>query len=171
METVALISRIPRSECERRLKQTVSSVWSLTSDSGVVGSIDGDFLHIRRKIYYRNSFQLTLHAALSDVAGGTRIHCEFAAFPFRLVLIAACVLVALAIGGVGFAFVAHPSQFRSTPLIVMLAPLAVLPILAAAGAIAAFVGRSLARKEPQFLIEFLCHTLDAQPEHAPHSRV
>lgn len=169
METVDLITSVPRPECERRLKETVGSAWSLVSDSGVVGSIDGASLHIRKKIYYRNSFQLTLHGALSDVAGGTRIRCEFATFPFRPILIAAGIVVAVAVGGVAFGLATHESQFRSTPLIVMLAPLAVLPILAIAGTVAAFVGRSLARAEPQFLIDFLCRTLEAREDSRPAS--
>ena len=36
--TTDLATKLPRAECERRLRQTVASEWSVISDSGVVQS-------------------------------------------------------------------------------------------------------------------------------------
>jgi hypothetical protein len=162
MSTIDLLSKLPRAECERRLRRTVSSPWSLASQSGVVGTVNGDAFRIRKMIYYRNSFQIYLHGQLSDApSGGTRVRCEFRELNLRPVLIAAVVVVLIALAGMIALAALHGSQFRQVPLIVLIAPLGVLPLLAAAGVLAVNIGRWAARGEQQYLVDFLCRTLEA----------
>ena len=98
MSTVDLVTSLSRAECERRLRQTVASEWSLVTSSGVVGKIDGDNFRMHKKIYYRNSFQRHLYGQLSDSqGGGTQIHCEVREMNFKPILILAGVIVLVAL--------------------------------------------------------------------------
>ncbi len=159
---VGLLSPLPRAECAKRLRRHVGSEWSLASNSGVVGSVDGDAFRIRKMIYYRNSFQTYLHGQLSDApGGGTRIRCELRELNLRPVLIAAVVVVLIALAGIIALLALHGSQFRQVPLIVLIAPLGVVPLLAVVGVLAVNIGRWAARGEQQYLVDFLCRTLEA----------
>jgi hypothetical protein len=160
---VDLISPLPRAECEKRLRQHVSSEWSLVTDAGVVGSIDGDAFRIRKKIYYRNSFQKHLYGVLSDApGGGTAIHCEAREMNLRWVFILAGVIAALAFAGVALTMFTHRAQLHDVPMVALIGPALVVPLLVAimVGAIA--LGRYVSRGEPQFLIAFLKRTLEAK---------
>ena len=162
MSTTDLVTKIPRTECERRLHQAVASEWSLVSASGVVGSVGADAIRLHKRIYYRNSFQQYLHGKLSDCAdGGTRIHCEFRELPLLPFVILAGVIALIAAGATLFMAVSHSAQLQAVPLAAMLAPLAVIPLLAIVGSLAVFIGRWAARGDRQFLLDFLRRTLDA----------
>ena len=158
-----LVTKLPRAECERRLHQSVASEWSLVSASGVVGNVGADTIRIHKRIYYRNSFQQYLHGQLSDgTDGGTRIHCEFRELPLLPFVILAGVIALIAVGATVFMAVSHSAQLQAVPLAAMLAPLAVIPILAIVGTLAVIIGRWAASGDRQFLLDFLRRTLDAQ---------
>jgi hypothetical protein len=160
---VDLISALPRAECEKRLRQHVSSEWSLVTDAGVVGSIDGDGFRLRKKIYYRNSFQKHLYGVLSDApGGGTAIHCEAREMDLRWVFILAGVIAALAFAGVALVLLTHRAQLHDVPLAAIAGPLMLIPILTAVMIGAVAFGRYISRNEPLFLVAFLKRTLEAK---------
>ncbi len=163
IHTADLLSPLGRADCTLRLRRSVSSEWSLIADSGVVGRIDGDIFRLRKKIYYRNSFQRYVYGTMSDApGGGTRIHCEAREMDLKWILIAAGVVAAFAMLGVLVAFLRVRTQTPAVPLALWLAPLAVIPILAAAGALAVYLGRWAARNEEDYLLAFLRRTLDVK---------
>jgi hypothetical protein len=160
---VDFLSPLPRAECQQRLHRHVSSEWSLVTDSGVVGSIDGDSFRLRKKIYYRNAFQKHLYGALSDApGGGTAIHCEAREMDLRWVFILAGVIAALAFAGVALTMFTHRAQLHDVPMVALIGPALVVPLLVAIMVGAVALGRTISRNEPQFLVAFLKRTLDAK---------
>ena len=159
---IDLHSPLTRAECAKRLHQHVSSEWSLLTDSGVVGSIDGDSFRIRKKIYYRNSFQQYLHCQMSDAGGGTRIHGETREMNLKWLIYAACAVVALAFFGVLITMLQHRTTLHDVPLFLLIGPALVVPLLAAIGVGAVSLGRHLARNEQQYLADFLKRTLEVR---------
>ena len=162
METIDLITNLPRDECVRRLRAGVSSYWAVASGKPVFGGIDGDALSLRKRIYYRNSFQPTLRARLSDApGGGTRIQGEIAQANFMPAVIAGAVIFVLAIGLVVSLLGSRGIQVAAIPPAAWIAPLASIPFFAALGVGIVYLGRAFARGEPKFLTDFLSRTLEA----------
>ena len=168
---VDLLSPLPRAECAKRLHQHISSEWSLLTDSGVIGRIDGDSFRIRKKIYYRNSFQQYLYGQLSDAGGGTRIpaagggtriHGETREMNLKWIIYPACGVAALAFFGVLVTMLQHRAQLHDVPLVLFIGPALVVPLLAAIGVGAVALGRRLARSEHQYLVDFLKSTLEVR---------
>ena len=160
---VDLLSPLPRGECVRRLRENVGSYWGIGSGHRVIGEVAADNIRLRKRIYYRNSFQPTLRGRLSDTPdGGTRVACEFTELPMLPVLIAVAVLIVL-IAGMTVSLVAKSGvQLRDVPLAAIIAPLASLPFFVALGFGTVYIGRRFARDEPHFLIDFLVKTLEAR---------
>jgi hypothetical protein len=160
---VDLLSPLLRTECAQRLRQHVSSQFALVTDSGVVGTVDGDNFVIRKRIPYRNSFQRRFYGALSDApGGGTRIHGETRERDLRWVFILAGVVAAVAFFGAIIPLLMRRAAFGDVPLVLLIGPALVVPLLIAImiGAIA--LGRRLARSEEAFLIDWVKRTLDAR---------
>ncbi len=162
MATIGLVTKLPRAECERRLRQTVASEWSLVTDSGVVGRIEPDSFRIHKKIYYRNSFQQHLYGRLLDMpGGGTRIACDVREMNLKPILILAGAVALLSVVGVLWGILSHRAQFHDVPLIALIAPAAIIPLLIGIGVLAVTIGRWAARNERQYLLDFLTRTLEA----------
>jgi hypothetical protein len=163
MTPIDLVSPLPRGECVRRLRENVGSYWGIGSGHRVIGEVGGDNIRLRKRIYYRNSFQPTLRGRLSDTPdGGTRIRCEFAELPMLPVLIAVAVLIVL-IAGMTVSLLAKSGvQLHNVPTAAIVAPLLSLPFFAALGFGVVYIGRRFARDEPRFLVDFLAKTLEAR---------
>lgn len=160
---VDLLSPLPRAECERLLRQHVASEWSLISDSGVVGSIDGDSFRIRKKIYYRNSFQRRLYGMLNDApGGGTRIHGETRELDFKWVFVLAGIVAAIAFIIVFVTLFAFRAELHDVPIAAIVGPALVVPALVVIMIGAVALGRRLGRSEEPFLVDFLRRTLNAK---------
>lgn len=159
---VDLLSPLSRTECEKRLHRHVSSEWSLTSDSGVVGRIDGDSFRIRKRILYRHSFQKYLTGQLSDAGSGARIHCEVREMDLKWVFVAAGGVAALAFFGALIAMFAHRADLDRVPMVALIAMALLVPVLVAIMVGAVALGRHLSRNESQFLVDFLKRTLEAR---------
>ncbi len=168
MNPIDLISHLPRADCVRRLRENVGSYWGIGSGHGVIGEVAGDHIRLRKRIYYRNSFQPTLRGRLSDTSdGGTLVRCEFAELQLLPVFIAVAVLIVL-IAGVTVSLLAKSGvQLRDVPLAAIIAPLASLPFFVALGFGVVTIGRRFARDEPRFLVDFLVKTLEAREEPRP----
>ena len=168
MSPVDLVSALPRAECVRRLRENVGSYWGIGSGHRVIGEVSGDTIRLRKRIYYRNSFQPTLRGRLSDTPdGGTRLRCEFAELPLMPVIVAVAVLIVL-IAGMTISLAAKSGvQLHDVPTAAIIAPLASLPFFVALGFGVVYIGRHFARDEPRFLIDFLIQTLEACEEPRP----
>jgi hypothetical protein len=159
---VDLLSPLPRAECAERLRRHVSSQFALVTDSGVVGTVDGDSFVIRKRIQYRNSFQRRLYGQISDAPGGTRIHGEIRERDLRWVFIAGGVVTAVAFFGVFIPLFAYRAELGDVPLIALIGPALVVPLLVLIMIGAVALGRRLARSEEAFLVDWVKRTLDAR---------
>jgi hypothetical protein len=152
-----LTSPLSREECVQRLRSKADPAWS----GAVIGSVGETSFRLRKRIYYRNSFQYSLSGKLIDDNGQTRLHCRIGPHPLVLAflviwfggVLVACGAVSVWIAG-AFAHRAHPSN---------LWPGAAIPFLMLAGGVAlVMLGRYFARDEPDYLIDFLRKSLDAR---------
>lgn len=159
---VDLLSPLPRADCAQRLRQHVSSEWSIITDSNVVGRVDGDSFVIRKKIYYRNSFQRRLYGQLSDAPGGTRIHGETREMDLKWVFVLAGIVVAIAFIGVGVTFFTLRDQLQDIPIAAIAGPVLLIPVIVGIMVGMVAVGRRMASGENAFLVDFLKRTLDAR---------
>jgi hypothetical protein len=160
MSTVDLVSSLSRDECVRRLRADVSSYLDIVSGKPVFGSVTSDTIKLRKRIYYRNSFQPTLRGHLDDAGGGTRIHCEFGEMPLLPVFIAAALIFVIALIVVGMT--ARNMNLHEVPLIAIILPLAALPLFLGIGIGSIYIGRWLARDERAFLVDFVRKTTEAK---------
>jgi len=160
---VDLLSPHPRTECVQRLQANVASEWALVTTLETVGVVDSTGFRIRKKIYYRNSFQQRLFGTLSDApGGGTRIHGEIRELDLKWVLVAAAAFAGFAFVGTLAILYNFRAALHDMPLIAILAIALIAPLLVAIGVGAVAIGRSLARTEQQFLVDFVKRTLDAK---------
>lgn len=158
-----LISPHPRAECVKRLHGVVGSAWSILPGSGVVGSVEGDHVRMRKKIYYRNTFQPTLDVSIADApGGGTALHCRVTFFPLVPIFIAAGVIFIIAVAITAYTAMNRNVILQDVPLAAVIAPLASIPFFIALGFGTVYFGRWVARNEPAFLVDFLKKTVDAK---------
>jgi hypothetical protein len=155
-----LISPLSREECVRRLRSKIDPAWGGT----VVGSVSETSFRLRKRIYYRNSFQYSLSGKLIDDNGQTRLHCRIGLHPFvRAFLV-------VWFGGVLIGCVAVTIQMANGLMHGSLPtngwPGAAIPFLMLAGGFALVTaGKYFARDESAFLLDFLHRSLDARDGH------
>ncbi len=124
----------------------------------VVGSVRETSFRLRKRIYYRNSFQYSLSGELIDDHGQTRLHCRIGLHP--LVRIFFTVWFGGVLLGCGMANGCRRAHGALPP---NWWPGAGVPFLTLAGGFALLMfGKYLARDEPAFLIDFLRRGLDAR---------
>jgi hypothetical protein len=149
-----LISPLPREECVRRLGMKTGTAWD---GSAVIGSIGETSFRLRKRIFYRNSFQASFSGKLIDDQQGTLLHCRVGLHPFVTAFLTVWIGIVL---------------IRCIWMIVSLAsgaipanrwPQAVIPFLMLAGGVALLkVGQFFSRDEADLLVDFLRRTLDAR---------
>ena len=76
--TVDLISPLSVEECVQRLRFKTAEGWS----GSVVGSVGETSFRLRKRIGYRNSFQISLYGKIIAENGETRLHCRAGLHPF-----------------------------------------------------------------------------------------
>ena len=161
---VVLITGIPPDECCSRLKESVASSWSFDFPAPVVGMVAERRFRLRRRIWYRNSFQAIAAGTLEESGPGTRIRCEFRmnlfVQAFMVVWLCGAVLIS---GGLAVSTIA---AFLRTGdggwnALVAVCFASIFPIFGAG--LLAF-GRWLARDERAFLIGHIRTNLEAQIE-------
>ena len=151
---IDLISPLPREECVQRLRMNTGSAWD---GATVIGSVGENSFRLRKKIFYRNSFQASLSGKFVDDQQGTRLHCRVGLHPF----VTAFLIVW--IGGVLIGCVAMIASLVSGAIPANRWPQAAIPFLMLAGGVALLkVGQFLSRDEADFLVDFLRRTLDAR---------
>ena len=123
-----------------------------------MGRIGKTSLRLHRRIRYRNSFQTQLFAQLVDEGHRTRLHCRFGFHPFITVFIVVWCGFALVLGGAMSIPLLKAGSPTSQQWLGVVIPFALLAFLVAM----VQFGRFLSRNDPQFLIDFLCRTLEAR---------
>lgn len=141
MTSIDLVSRFPRSECARRLREKVG--WR----SSVAGHVGDVKFRLHKVIGYRNSFQTYMAGNMEDNQGGTLIRCRFGPHPF---VIGFMIFWFAGFSLIGLGALVHGSSDVHF----------VFFLLAMAGAF--LLGRAIARNEKDFLTEFLQEVLEAR---------
>jgi hypothetical protein len=155
MAKLELVSPFPLEECQHLLRD------SLQRSTEVDGSITGTELRARKRISYRNSFQIRLSAELLDEGGATRIICRFGIHPFVIVFLVFWFGMLLLIGGGGIVsgVIELISGRDARDLARQLIPAMMLIF----GVLFVLVGRFLAGGERLALTTFISETLKATP--------
>jgi hypothetical protein len=157
MAKLELVSPHPVVECLRLLGL------GLQQSSKVDGSISGPYLRARKRISYRNSFQIRLSADLIEKDGHTRIVCRFGMHPVVIAFLVFWFGALILIGGGGM--VASVIELISGPhpdvrdLVGQLIPAMVLMF----GVMIVMIARYLAAGERLVLTDFVRETLTASP--------
>jgi hypothetical protein len=157
MATLELVSPLPLVECQRLLDL------GLQRSSVVDGSIAGCRLRARKRISYRNSFQIRLFADLIEEGSHTRIICRFGMHPAVIAFLVFWFGALLFIGGSGM--IAGVIGLISGPrpdvrdLVGQLIPATMLMF----GVVMVLVARYLAAGDRLVLTDFVCETLKASP--------
>jgi hypothetical protein len=171
MSRVELRSPLSPSECVVRLSGAIDSermayvsLAGLFGSKPVAGYVTESSLRLRRRIYYRNSFQTFLTATLRPDGSGTSISGELGIHPaarwfmmiwFGFVGVVGGVMVVASLFGT--------LRTDGSPWV----GAAVLPGMLGFGIAIVQLGRWLARKEGTFLIDFLVQTLEAHETTGP----
>jgi hypothetical protein len=149
-----LISPLPRVECVARLRSKVGTAWD---GSTVIGSVNENSFRLRKRIFYRNSFQASLSGKLIDDNGQTRVHGRVGLHPFVTAFLSVWIGIVL----IGCMWMIESLVSGAIPANRW--PQAAIPFLMLVGGVAILkVGQFLSRDEADFLIDFVRRTLDAR---------
>jgi hypothetical protein len=163
-DEISLFSPHPPDECARRLRLVTDPPRRFRGRNPLVGTVEDTSLRLRRRIAYRNSFQIHLAADLLPENGGSRLQCRFGMH--RLAV--AFIVVWFSLVGIGLAIgiAAAFDLLGSAPAVHgPLWPAAIVPVLMAVFAVVWLkFARRLAVEDEAFLLEFLRFSLDAEPE-------
>jgi hypothetical protein len=169
---IRLFSPLSPAECASRLEAVIDSersalfsVAGLFGSRPVVGRVTGSSLRLRKRIGYRNSFQIFLTATMQPEAGGTLISGGFAMHPFVRVFMLIWFGGVILMGGSIFVATVRGTfsvtgGHRQNIWLGLVLP----PAMLAFGAGLLRVGRFLDRDEARFLTDFLVETLNARDQ-------
>jgi hypothetical protein len=166
-----LFSPLSPAECAARLTEVIDfersahfSLAGLFGSRPVVGHVTGSSLRLRKRIGYRNPFQIFLTATMRPETGGTLISGGFAMHPFIRVFLLIWFGGVILIGGSIFVATVRGifsgTSDRQGMWVGLLAP----PIMLAFGVGLLRLGRFLGRKEARFLTDFLIEKLNARDQ-------
>jgi hypothetical protein len=154
----------PIEECYRRLKEAVdTSLFPYFSSKQVAGRVSKRSISIRKRIYYRNSFQAVLRASLKPSPSGTEIISTVSLHPFVKIFMFIWFGGLIMIGGIIFV-IALSSYFKENSLkdIGSIMWILIPPGMAIFGIALLKFGKYLARDESKVLKRFLIDLLDAE---------
>ncbi len=162
-----LISPLPLKECLRRLRAATDGRWAIAGDKPVLGYVGDTSIRLRKRIWYRNSFQCWLSAKLNEENGETRLHCTIGLHPvlrrfveiwIGLVLVAAGAVLIKTIRVI----ISDAGALPSNWWLGIVVPL----ILLGFAVLLLTLGDYLSQDDPAFLVEFLERTIRARPDDA-----
>ena len=167
MRAIELVSPLSLAECEDRLREATDrdGLLSWFSARPVVGRVSGRSVRLRKRIWYRNSFQTSLSGSLEDRDGSTAFRGRAGMHPFVTGFLAVWFGLLVLMGGAAFvAGVGGLFGGRGQPLGMIALPVG----LAFGGGLVRF-GRWLARDEEAFLVAFVAEAIAAgrAPEAEP----
>ena len=159
MAKLELVSPFPLVKCQRLLNI------GLQRSTVVEGSIKGTRLRARKRIFYRNSFQIRLSASLLEEGAHTRIFCRFGMHPVVIAFLVVWFGVLLFISGsgiiAGVVELISGTRSEARDLVGLLIPAMMLMF----GVMILLVARYLAAGERLTLTGFVRETLSASPAH------
>jgi hypothetical protein len=160
-ERKKFVSPLPRAEVARRMGAAMDPLFSPFGSHKAQGYVKEDHAVVRRRIYYRNSFQTMAKLKFHDEGGQTRIEAQYG-MALAVLMIATVVAIAVVAGAVGFFLARGPMPGPADEPVTML-PFLLFPIVFLIGfALTLLFVRSAARKDKAFLDDFIKTTLDAK---------
>jgi hypothetical protein len=149
------LSPFPLVECQRLL------VLGLRRSNKIEGTISGVRLRARKRIFYRNSFQIQLSADLIEEGGHTRIVCRFGMRPavIAFLIIWFGVVIFIGAGGIVGSVIDFISGSGPEALVGIFIPAMMIVF----GLIILVVARYLGARERLLLTAFVRETLKASP--------
>jgi len=155
--TATLRSPLAPDAVAERLSAITDGFFTFFGSKPLIGSVTPRSAWVRRRINYRNSFQIVLSAQFEPAGSGTTIRCRFGPMAlvrvFMIVWFSAVLLI-----GAGFGYSALTGKLGpDIPLLLGLFPLGFLFF----GILLAGVGRWAARNDESFLVQTLCAAADA----------
>ena len=166
MSVIELASSLPPDECAARLRAAIDqegvlSATGLFGSKPVAGRIAGHRVRLRKRIWYRNSFQTFMIGSLEGRDGSTIFRGKAGMHPFVTGFMAVWFgLLTLIVGAAFVAGIGALFGGRGDPLGVI-----ALPVGLAFGGGFVWFGRWLARNEEAFLVGFVAEVIAAG--HAP----
>ena len=146
---VTLLSPMLREALVARLRGAVDSEWNMFGGKPAVGRVWDDRLRLRKRIGYRNSFQIILRAELEPQGRGTLLRCRLGPYPLVRIAHGFWMVVALL-----FAAMILPAALLGAGDITVM-PVVVALVMPAFGAALWVFGRWLARGEDAWLLDWL----------------
>jgi hypothetical protein len=148
-----LQSPYPLRECEERLAASVEKPWSFFSGLPVAGEVGNGSATLRKKNWYRNSFQTVLRVRLISVADGTQLRCDAGMSLVVVIFLIFWFSVVTLIGGL-MAMVAIMNGDWNEAL---------FPLFLLGGGLGIVgFGRRLARDEERYLTDYVGNAVDAR---------
>jgi hypothetical protein len=159
-EQKRFVSPMPRAEVVRRMGAAIDPMFSPFGGKKAQGYVKDDHAVVRRRIYYRNSFQTMAKLKFHDQGGHTRIDAQYG-MAVAILMVATVVAIAVVAGAVGFVLARGPMPAGDENM--MMLPFLLFPVVFAIGfTLTLLFVRSAARKDKAFLNEFIKTTLDAK---------
>lgn len=144
-------------ECAERLRAGIDGDFMLFGGKPVIGSVGESSARLRKRIWYRNSFQSVMRVTFVDRGTGTEITCRSGMSIFTTVFM---VVWFGAVGLFGLAFLGSIFDHAGGGG----APAALFPLgMIAFGVALVLIGRFIARNEHADLLAFVTHVTDAKP--------
>jgi hypothetical protein len=162
-ETMEFVTPLPAALCIERLRKDVDSPWTFLGNAPLIGRVNERTFRVRKRIPYRNSFQITLSATLTEHAGHTRVHCHLGVHPVARLFMALWLAGMFLIGVVLWistltSLTISPSNFPPMLWLGLMWP----PLLMLFGAGLVLLGSWLARGERDFLVTHLRERIEAR---------
>lgn len=155
-----LTSQLSPEQCVERLRASVDAPFDFFGSKEVVGSIRAGAFAGQKRIGYRNDFQTVVTAKFYPMGRATTVSCKFGMSRW------VTAFMTFWLGGVsiiGVFLILNGLLDQGAPLDSRLAFIFGPTIMLGGAYLLLRFGRWLARDERQFLIDFLCETLQAQP--------
>jgi hypothetical protein len=162
-ETRDFVSPLPAARCIERLRDVVDSPWIFGGTAPLIGRVDERTFRVRKRIGFRNSFQINLSATLTERDGQTHLHCHLGVHPaarlFMVLWLAGVFLIGVVLWvSTLSSLTISPRDFPPSLFLGLLWP----PLLMLFGAGLVLLGSWLARGERDFLVTFLRERIEAR---------
>jgi len=150
-------TRLTPEQCAERLRGGIDGYFGLFGTKPVIGHVSTRGASLRKRIWYRNSFQSVLSARFLGELGSTAVECRSGMGYFALVFLVVWSGIMLSFGGSILLSALNDPSPNGPGAGVAFFPLTMIVF----AAIFVAFGRWLAREEDAFLEQFLRQRLDA----------
>jgi hypothetical protein len=159
VSAIELVSLLPPDEAAARLRDAIGrgGLLSWFGTKSVVGRVSGRSVRLRKRIYYRNSFQTFLTGTLEPHGEGSAFRGTASMHPFVTAFVIVWFAGVVLIGGAVFVAAIRRLVVGEGEPVGLIVP----PLMVVFGVFMVCFGRYLARGEERFLVAFVAEVLGA----------